>query len=328
MAACSGGVLTRILRPGMVVLLIAMTVLGGCGSATSPGPEPVLRVAAGSDPETVLLARTVSVLAAEAGIEVELVGLADARSERQAAVVGDVDVHVGYSGQAWLEVLGRADPPGDPFTSMEAVRTADLARGLIWLAPTETSTAGQGPTVPPANATLALFVAGPPAVDADLRTVSALALRLGERPDAALCVDPGFADRPDGLAALLAAYGVRRDRPFLAADPERAVLGIVARDCLAGLSSATDGRAWAAGLQPLADDLRFFFAMVPAPVVRAEALAVHPGLEAALAPLAGLTTAALGRANAQVLAGAPVGAVAADLAELLRGPAGEGSPTS
>jgi len=314
-------------RASAVLLVLVGSLVAACAAEPSAEPAPVLRVASGSDPETALLARTVAVLVADAGIGVELVELADPRSERQAVLVGDADVHVGYSGQAWLEVLGRADPPGDPAASMAAVSAADLARGLVWLAPSEVPpVTAQAPAGPPANATFALFVAGPPAVDADLRTISALALRLGERPDAALCVDPGFADRPDGLGALLAAYGVRRDRPFLAADPERAVLGVVARDCLAGLSHATDGRAWAAGLQPLVDDLRFFFAMVPAPVVRAEALVAHPGLEAALAPLRDLSTAALGRANARVAAGAAVGTVAEDLADALRATPGTGSP--
>jgi osmoprotectant transport system substrate-binding protein len=310
-------------RVAAAALLVA-TVLGACAPQPSTTAAPILRVAAGSDPETVLLGRTIAVLATGAGIEVELVELADPRSERQAVLVGDVDVHIGYSGQAWLEVLARPDPPGDPAASVAAVRSADLARGLVWLTPT--SSGAQGPTAPPANATFALFVAGPPALDADLRTVSALALRLGERPDAALCVDPAFAARSDGLGALLAAYGVRRDRPFLAADAERAVLGVVARDCLAGLSHATDGQAWAAGLQPLADDLRFFFAMVPVPVVRAEALAAHPGLEAALAPLRDLSTAVLGRANARVVAGEPVGTAATGLVAALRAAAAERPP--
>ena len=300
--------------------MLAVLILGCTSPPVDEGPPP-FRIAVGPDPEAALLARTAGVLAADAGVPVELLELAEVRSERQAVELGDADLHVAYSGQAWLEVLGRADPPADPATGLAAVAAADLARGLVWLSPA----AGEGVEEPPANATFALFVAGPPSVDADLRTLSGLALRLGERPDASLCIDEGFAARADGLGALLAAYGVRRDRPFLAADPERAVAGVVARDCLAGLTHATDGRAWAAGLQPLVDDLRFFFALVPAPVVRADALAEHPRLRAALAPLARLSTATLGRANARVAAGESVAAVAADLAAALRdGPAARG----
>jgi len=301
----------------------AVLVVLGAGCAAPPpaaeGPPP-LRVAVGPDPEAALLARTAAVLAEGAGLPVALVPLAEVRGERQAVELGDADLLIAYSGQAWLEVLGRPDPPGDPAAGLLEVAADDLARGLVWLVPP----VGEGPEEPPANATFALFVAGPPAVDADLRTVSGLALRLGERPEASLCVDEEFAARPDGLGALLAAYGVRRDRPFLAAGPARAVRGVVARDCLAGLTHATDGRAWAAGLQPLVDDLRFFFALVPVPVVRSEALAVHPGLRSALAPLRRLSTATLGRANARVVRGEDVAVVAADLAATLRG----GAPTA
>jgi osmoprotectant transport system substrate-binding protein len=293
--------------------VLAVLVLGCAAPPVDEGPPP-FRIAVGPDPEAALLARTAGVLAADAGLAVELIELAEVRGERQAVELGDADLYVGYSGQAWLEVLGRADPPGDQAVGLDAVAAADRARGLVWLVPVR----GEGLEEPPANATFALFVAGPPSVDADLRTLSGLALRLGERPDAPLCIDEGFAARADGLGALLAAYGVRRDRPFLAADPERAVAGVVARDCLAGLTHATDGRAWAAGLQPLVDDLRFFFALVPVPVVRADALAAQPVLGAALAPMGRLSTAALGRANARIAAGEGVAGVAADLAVALR----------
>lgn len=307
--------------PVAVVLVLAVLLTACAAPPVDEGPPP-LRIAVGPDPEAALLARTAGVLAGDADVPVELLELADVRSERQAVELGDADLYVGYSGQAWLEVLGRADPPADPTAGLAAVAAADRARDLVWLVPG----GGVGLEEPPANATFALFVPGPPALDADLRTLSGLALRLGERPAAPLCVDEGFAARADGLGALLAAYGVRRDRPFLAADPERAVAGVVARDCLAGLTHATDGRAWAAGLQPLVDDLRFFFALVPVPVVRADALEEHPRLRAALAPMGRLSTAALGRANARVAIGEPVPGVAADLAAALRdGATGSGT---
>jgi glycine betaine/choline ABC-type transport system substrate-binding protein len=172
---------------------------------------------------------------------------------------------------------------------------------------------------PPANATFAFFVAGPPSADADLRTLSELALRLSERPGLSLCVDLEFGRRPDGLAALLSAYSVRRDRPFLAADPAEAVLGVVAGDCVAGLSHATDGLAWRSGLQPLVDDLRFFPAFVPAPVVRTEVLERLPVVLPALRPLLEeLSTGMLGRANGAVVAGSSIETVATDLVARLR----------
>jgi osmoprotectant transport system substrate-binding protein len=300
---------------GIVGALLVLLVAGGC--ASSSVTVPGVRIATGPDPESVLLASTALELLRSAGIDAEVVLFGDERSARQAIELGDVEVHIAYSGEVWLD-LGRANPPSDASISLESVSMADRERGIVWLLPTGFAEV-EGVEQNPPNATFAFFVAGPPAVDADLRTLSQLSLRLSERPDASICVDSEFGRRPDGLAAMLSAYSVRRDRPFLAADPAQAVLGVLAGDCLAGLSHATDGRAWRAGLQPLVDDLQFFPAFVPAPTVRSGLLAERPAVADALAPLAGeLSTGLLGRANARVEAGRPVQTVAAELAEELR----------
>lgn len=301
-----------------VVALAAVGLLAACTAGVSGAPAPALRVASGPEGESRLLSRTIVLLLEDAGISAETVVLADGRSVRQAIELGDVELAVAYSGEEWLTRLGRADPPSDAAAGFEVLVGADRTRGLTWLVPTF----GSGTEEPPANATFAFFVAGPPSRDADLRTLSELALRLSERPDLSLCVDTEFGRRPDGLAALLSAYSVRRDRPFLAADPVEAVLGVLAGDCIAGLSHATDGLAWRSGLAPLVDDLRFFPAFVPAPLVRTAVLEGTPGLEAALRPLVeGLSTGMLGRANGAVRGGGSVDVIAADLvARLAQGP--------
>jgi len=307
-------------RRTLRVIAATLVVLVAVGCASRSVEVPDVRIATGPDPESVLLASTALALLESAGIDAELVTFGDERSARQAIELGDVDVHLAYSGEVWLD-SGRANPPGDVSVSLESVGAADLERGIVWLldADPPEPEGVDGIEQGPANATFAFFVAGPPAVDADLRTLSQLSLRLSERPDASICVDSEFGRRPDGLAAMLSAYSVRRDRPFLAADPAQAVLGVLEGDCIAGLSHATDGRAWRAGLQPLVDDLRFFPAFVPAPTVRSELLAERPSVAIALAPLVGeLSTGLLGRANARVEAGRPVPAVAAELAEELR----------
>jgi osmoprotectant transport system substrate-binding protein len=297
----------------------AALVLLAVGCAPSSTAVPAVRIATGPDLESVLLATTARELLEDGGVDAALLSFRDERSGRQAIELGDAEVHLAYSGEVWLD-LGRANPPGDVSVSLEGVSVADLDRGIVWLLPGRAETSEQeGIEEAPANATFAFFVAGPPSVDADLRTLSQLALRLSERPDASICVDSEFGRRPDGLAAMLSAYSVRRDRPFLAADPSEAVLGVLARDCLAGLSHATDGRAWRAGLHPLVDDLRFFPAFVPVPTVRGELIVLRPEVADLLAPLATeLSTELLGRANARVVAGQPIGAVAAGLATELR----------
>jgi osmoprotectant transport system substrate-binding protein len=296
---------------GPLVLAVA---LAACGVRPDTEPSIALRIASGPEPESQLLARTIVLLLEAEGIAAGTVAFADGRSARQAIELGDAELTIGYSGEEWLTRLGRPDPPADPLEAFAALVEADRVRGLTWLVPV----AGAGFEEPPVNATFAFFVAGPPAADADLRTMSELSLRLSERPDLSLCVDTEFGRRPDGLAALLSAYSVRRDRPFLAVGPAEAVGRVLAGDCVAGLSHATDGRAWASGLHPLVDDLRFFPAFVPAPVVRSGTLEERPRIVEALRPLRSLSTGTLGRANGALLSGGTIDAVAEELADRLR----------
>lgn len=300
-------------------------LLGVLLSACTASPEQddvvALRVATGPEAESRLIAGTIVLLLDEVGVPAVPVPFADGRSARQAVELGDAELLVAYSGEEWLTRLGRADPPTDPGEAFAALLAADLDRGLTWLVPA----VGSGVEEPPANATFAFFVAGPPSADADLRTLSELSLRLAERPDLSLCVDTEFGQREDGLAALLSAYSVRRDRPFLAAAPADAMRRVLDGDCVAGLSHRTDGRAWSAGMYPLIDDLGFFPALVPAPVVRSATLEAFPELAPALRPLLdGLSTGRLGRANGAVFAGGAIESVAADLVEQLR----SGPPSS
>lgn len=296
-------------------VLLLLVALGCAPGAADDGEDAALRIAAPEDGETRLLAHAAARLLEDAGLASEVVELADAADGRQALELGAVEVRIGYTGETWLEVLGRPDPPSEPRASVAAVSDHDREEDIVWLPPRY----GQGREQPPANATFALAVLGPPAADADLRTVSQLATRLSERPEATVCVDEEFGSRPDGLRAVLEAYGVSSERPFLAADPEEAVLGVAAGDCLAGLTTATDGRAYRAGLQMLEDDLGVFPAFVPLPQVRAEALEADPAIRDALRPLAEeLTTALLTRHNAAVVGGGDVAEVGGALATAVR----------
>ncbi len=306
----------RVLLPLVLVLLVAC---GPQGPGDGPDGPPPIRVASGPDAESNLLAHTVVALLDAEDIEAEVVPFADSRDARQALELGAVDVRLGYTGETWLESIGRADPPGDPRESFRVVRDHDAERSIVWLPPRIVD----GLDTPPANATFAFVVQGPPSIHADLQTMSQLASRLSAQPEALVCVDQQFAARPDGLSAVLSAYSVRSDRPFLAADPSEAVLGVSAGDCIAGLTTATDGRAWRAGLRPLVDDLEVFPAFVVTPQVRASALERHDRLRFGLSPLPGhLTVPMLGRWNARVVAGEPVERVATDAARQLLTAAG------
>jgi len=325
----------RMRRPLLpLVLLAAVLVPGGVwlvgrAGAEDPAPpveareRPPVRVAGGPDAESVLLAHTLVELLALEEVPAEAIVFSDARDTRQALELRDVELRIAYTGETWLQTLGRADPPGDPRESFEEVRAHDVEEGLVWFRPPFED----GITAPPADATFAFMVAGPPSSNADLTTVSQLASRLSADPEATLCVDPEFASRPDGLRAVLAAYSVRSDQPVLAASPEDAVRGVAVGECIAGLTSATDGRAWRAGLRPLVDDLDVFPAFVVLPQVRRQTLLERPLVGRAVSPMASeLSTELLGQMNAQVAAGEPIEEVAAVAARELALRAGRELP--
>ena len=306
---------TRLLSA--TVLVVLLLVLAGCRTTPEAPPpdEPAVRVGTGQQPETRLLAAVMAELLVAAGVPAEVVDLADASDARRALELGDVDVVPSYTGEAWLEVLNRADPPSDQATSLARVAEADESDGLVWLRPPIT---GDGVGAPPADATFAFVVAddGP---HADVTTLSQLATRLGQVEAPVLCVDPSFAGREDGLPVVLDAYSIAPESvETLGTTPDEAVLGVAAGDCDAGLTSATDGAAWALGQRPLVDDLGVFPAFVVAPVVAEGEL---PRVETALRPLTRqLTTALLGGWNARVVQGEPVTTVAADAAASLLAP--------
>lgn len=318
-------------------LLLAVLAAGGCVSpATSPvaptAPTPSaardpVSVGTSSDLESQLLAAILVGLLDASGIPAEVDEFANSRDVRQALELGDVDVRPAYTGEAWLEVLGRGDPPGDPHTSYLRVRDHDEERGITWLRPSF----GRGDVshgTPPANATFAFVVQRPPGRHADLEDMTDLAARLAEEPEAEVCVDPEFVSRPDGLTQVWDVYGVARNQPVIGVPPADAVRAVARGACIAGLATTTDGEAWNLGLKPLVDDLRIFPAFVVTAQIRDELREDKPEVVSALAPLPGyLTTELLGRWNGRLAGGEDVEEVAADAVRTLLELAGRSVPS-
>lgn len=297
----------------VVVGLTACTVVAQPSPRLSPSNGQTVDIGVGPELESVLLAATMAELLMAAGMNPKLHEFHDSSAVRQALEVGDVDVAVGYTGQAWLEELGRENPPGDPRTSLQRVRTADEPNGIVWLRPEFDLEAGV--LGPPADATFALFVTPETAQQAG--TIAELATLLGELDEAVICVDPDFGERSDGWTALASRYSIS-ERVLTEATPAEAIAGVASGECLVGLATATDGQAWAAGLVALDDTLEVFPSFVVSLQVREAAIDRVPGLLDALQPLAShLTTAMLGGWNARVIAGEPIDKVAADAAETL-----------
>lgn len=325
MALPSGGMTRRPTLPVLLLLLaVACTPMGAEPAEPTP-TGPLVRIGSGPEAEADLLAEVLFQLAAAAGFEPRIVERADGAAARQALEVGDVDVLPGYTGQAWLEVLGLPNPPGDPRTSYARVASVDGSNDVRWLRPEfELEDGVEGP---PADATFGLFVRGFPAASANLFTITQLATRLAEDPDARVCVDDEFAVRQDGWDALATAYSIA-PRPLTRVGPTEALRLVAAGECLVGLGAATDGEAWAAGLRLLEDPLQVFPAFVVSVQVREEVVEDHPGLVTAFEPLAEeLTTALLGTWNGQVTRGATTAEVAAQAARTLRERAGRSVAT-
>ncbi len=110
-----------------------------------------------------------------------------------------------------------------------------------------------------------------------------------------------FLDRPDGYPGVKEAYGLE-----FPSEPKQMDPGLMYRACAEGSvdvisAFATDGRIAAYDLTVLEDDKGFFPPYYAAPLVRAETLEKHPGLEGLLNRLAGrLDDATMRRLNQKV----------------------------
>jgi glycine betaine/choline ABC-type transport system substrate-binding protein len=202
----------------------------------------------------------------------------------EAIVAGSIDGYVEYSGTALTAVLGRA-PVRDPDSVLRAVRAEYANRfGLVWGEPLGFDN------------TFAIAVRRGDAEREGLRRISDLA-RLAPRWRAGFGYE--FLERPDGFAGLARTYGLA-----FAAPPTAMDLGLTYRaladgrvDVIAG--NSTDGLIAALDLTVLEDDQRYFPPYHAAPVIRRAVLERHPGVERALAELAGrITDAEMRRLNA------------------------------
>ncbi|MDQ4131573.1 MAG: hypothetical protein M3133_11395 [Actinomycetota bacterium] len=296
----------------LVTLILAILVIPGCGlpqGAAESGKEPI-RVGTGPEREATLLANIVVKLLEANAIPAEVVAFGHSRDARQALELKGIDVLPSYTGAVGIDEYGWSSLEGDVRNSYERVKRADEASGLVWLPPTQ------------ANATFAFVVAGPPAKAASIQTLSQLAGYVNDDPEARLCVDPEFAERPDGLEALARIYSLRDEilaQQVVRVSPAETVGRIERGGCVAGLVTATDGQAWVAGLQPVQDDLNSFPAFVVAAVVTVEARDSTPEVVQALAPFGeAVTTARLAQWNGRVVLGEPVESVASSASSRLR----------
>jgi osmoprotectant transport system substrate-binding protein len=183
---------------------------------------------------------------------------------------GGIDLYPEYSGTALMAVL-KQPPRKDPSVVLEEDRREYERRWrLRWLAPLGF------------NNTFAMMVRGEVARHG-IRTLSqaaaARAWRLGAGYE--------FKQRPDGLAGLLHTYGLRAEGEAVTMDLGLLYAALKSRKVEMIAASSTDGLASVLDVAMLEDDRHYFPPYECAIVVRDDALARLPGLEAALDELSG-----------------------------------------
>lgn len=216
----------------------------------------------------------------------------------QALVAGQIDLYPEYTGTALTAIL-KLPPAPEPGAVLAGVRAAYRPLGLEWMPPLGFSNG------------FAMVIRGP---EARAHGIASLSDAARYRPGWVLGAGYEFTSRPDGLPALLRTYHL----PLQGA-PKSMDLGLLYRALEQGevtmaAGNETDGMLRALDVRVLQDDRRAFPPYDAALVVRAAALAAHPGLREALGELSGkFSVAAMQELNAAVDgAHKPVAEVAGD----------------
>ena len=272
--------------------LACLLVLGVCGTLAGCAPPRSSRVVIGAKNFTEqvvlgeLLAQEIEAVSQEAGrperVERRFY-LAGSYLCQQALVNGRIDGYVEYTGTALTAILKQPLPP-------VGQRDAASVRGTV----ARLYEQRYGVTVGAPlgfEDTFAMVVRGADARRLGVKTISdAVKTRPGGE-GWRLGVGYEFQSRPDGLVGLEAAYGLK-----FAGAPRTMDLGLLYRalgsgqvDMVAG--NSTDGPIRALGFVVLEDDRHYFPPYEAVPLVRAESIRAHPGIQVAMDRLAGKVSA-------------------------------------
>ena len=191
---------------------------------------------------------------------------------QQALSSGQIDVYPEYTGTALTAIL-KQPPLADPAAVFDRVRTEYRRRwNLAWLDPLGF------------NNTFAMVVRGP---DARAEKIASLSDAARRKRGWKLGVGYEFLQRPDGLPGLLATYHLPLDGSPKSMDLGLLYSALQQRQVDMAAASSTDGQLSVLDVTVLRDDRNYFPPYQAALVVRADTLAAHPGLQAALAELSG-----------------------------------------
>jgi osmoprotectant transport system substrate-binding protein len=247
-------------------------------SCSPPRPDHPVIGAKNFTEQVVLGELLAQEIEAKSGLKVERrFYLAGSYICQQALVAGRIDAYVEYTGTALTAIL-KQPLDRDPNRVMDTVQRLYESRYQV----------SAGPPLGFEN-TFAMVIRGDDARRLHLTTLSQAAQYA---PQWRLGAGYEFEQRPDGLAGLSSAYGLKFSAP-----PRTMDLGLLYRalnahqvDMIA--ANSTDGPIKAFGLVALEDDRHYFPPYQAVPLVRDESLRRWPQIRTALDALAGKITAA------------------------------------
>jgi osmoprotectant transport system substrate-binding protein len=262
------------LHPRFFVFLTASAMLVAC---SPPRPDHPVIGAKNFTEQVVLGELLAQEIEAKSSLKAERrFYLAGSYICQQALVSGRIDAYVEYTGTALTAVL-KQPLDRDPERVVQTIRQLYASRYQIDVA------APLG-----FENTFAMVIRGEDARNLHITTLSQAAKFT---PQWRLGVGYEFEQRPDGLAGLSSAYGLK-----FASAPRTMDLGLLYRalgahqvDMIA--ANSTDGPIQALGLVALEDDKHYFPPYQAVPLVREEALKRWPQIQLALNALAGKITA-------------------------------------
>ena len=251
------------------VLALAL-ILVGCG----PSRQNVVVVGSKNFPEQLILGELIAQqIEARTHLKVERrFYLAGTYICQQAMLAGRIDVYPEYTGTALTAIL-KQPPLKDPDAVYEKVKQQYEQQFHFAVLPSFGF-----------NDTFAIEIRGADARRLHLATISQAAKYT---PQWRAGFGYEFMERPDGYEGLVAAYGLRFARPPLIMDLGLLDRALVNKQIDLAAGNSTDGLIPVLDLAVLEDDQRYFPPYYAVSIVREEALARHPQLRDALAPLAG-----------------------------------------
>ncbi len=183
------------------MLAIATTACGSSDSGSSGGSGKLdgVSITVGSKDftENILLGKMLVKALEHEGAKVnDKTNLGGTSVNRKALTSGDIDVYPDYNGTGWTVHLGHDNPSQDPKTLFDMTATEDLKQNNIkWIGTS------------PFNDTYGFAANGDLAKKEGGFDFQSMADYLKAHPDATVCMESEFPDRPDGLILFEKATG-------------------------------------------------------------------------------------------------------------------------